>query len=374
MNSKKLIIIWLATVLIGLLLLGSWVYRIDPYIHYHTPKIDKYFYKLDGDYERSLNDGISKNFDYDAIITGTSMTENFKSSEMDELFNCTSIKIPYAGSSFKEINDSLERAVKANPNIKYVVRSVDLGKLFDDKDLMRDEMGNYPFYLYDQNPFNDVEYVLNEDVIWDKVYPMTVKSKEGEEPGITSFDQYASWHKSFNFGPDAVFEEYTSEGWDTAREIASSVKPQNVEPNISQNFVSIAKDNPDITFYYFFTPYSALWWKDYVDAGTLDELINAQIKTTELLLECENVKLYSFGDEFDITTNLNHYKDPYHYAEWINSFILEKMKDDEGLLTKENYESHFDEIHSFYKNFDFTSLLSQEDYEDDDEARLPHSS
>lgn len=64
--------------------MGICVLRVDPFIHYHKPLTNAYFYPLDN--QRSQNDGILKHFEYNALITGTSMTENFKTSELDELF------------------------------------------------------------------------------------------------------------------------------------------------------------------------------------------------------------------------------------------------------------------------------------------------
>lgn len=133
------------------------MYRIDPYMHYHKPDTEGYFYSLNN--QRSQNDGITKHFEYDALITGTSMTENFKTSEMDALFACNSIKVPYSGGSYKEINDNLKVAVENNPNLKMVVRGLDMGRFLDDKDVMRYDLGTYPTYLYDSNPLNDVQYI-----------------------------------------------------------------------------------------------------------------------------------------------------------------------------------------------------------------------
>lgn len=75
----------------------------DPYFHYHSPN-EKFYYNLKN--ERSQNDGIIRNFDYDAIITGTSMTENFKVSQANDLFNIKAIKVCFAGGTYREIDDN----------------------------------------------------------------------------------------------------------------------------------------------------------------------------------------------------------------------------------------------------------------------------
>ena len=55
MRGKIWLVSWLIIVITALSILGNWVYKIDPYFHYHKPELDKYFYRLDN--ERSQNDG-----------------------------------------------------------------------------------------------------------------------------------------------------------------------------------------------------------------------------------------------------------------------------------------------------------------------------
>ena len=65
----------------------------DPYFHYHG-KISGLKYRIYN--ERYINPGILKHFEYDAIITGTSMNQNFKTSTMDQIFgtdSCSILKI-----------------------------------------------------------------------------------------------------------------------------------------------------------------------------------------------------------------------------------------------------------------------------------------
>lgn len=150
-NAKIWITGYLILVLSALALAGIWVIRVDPFFHYHQPNTKGYYYRLNN--QRSQNNGILKHFDYNAVITGTSMTENFKTSEMDKLFGTNSVKVPYSGGSYKEINDSLKHALSNNPALKTILRGLDMSRFLDDKDDMRYDLGEYPVYLYDNNPF-----------------------------------------------------------------------------------------------------------------------------------------------------------------------------------------------------------------------------
>ena len=132
MKAKKWIIGWLALILVGLGTMGAWVYRVDPYMHFHKPDTETYFYSLNN--QRSQNSGIVKNFDYTALIAGTSMTENFKASEADRIFDVKSIKVSSSGCSYKEANEYIETGLNYNSSLKTIIRCLDMGMFLDDAD------------------------------------------------------------------------------------------------------------------------------------------------------------------------------------------------------------------------------------------------
>ena len=368
MKAKKWIVSWIIGVLGILVFLGIVVYKVDPYFHYHKPDIEKYFYDLNN--QRSQNDGITKHFSYNALITGTYMTENFETSDMDELFGTHSIKVPYSGGSYKEINDNLKKAVECNSNLKIVVRGLDMEMFFYDKDRMRTDLGTYPTYLYDCNPFNDVRYLYNKDVIFGRIYEMMCKTyQEDFIPGITSFDKYSRWQENYSFGknvviPEGNIDKRNEENQDKIMHLSADMQ-KSITENIEQNVISLADQNPDVEFYYFFTPYSIVWWERMVESGKVERQIEAEQYIIELILKHKNIHLFSFNNRTDITTDLNNYKDEAHYGAWINSLILKWMHEGKYLLTEDNYKTYLQEEYSFYTTFDYSGLDNQTDYESD---------
>lgn len=267
MKQKQ--IIWIAAffTIVGIILtiVGIWTYKVDPFFHFNKPDTNAYFYKINN--QRSQNDGISKNFDYDGIITGTSMTENFKTSEAENIFGGSFIKVPYSGGSFKEINDNLKIALSHNDKIKIIIRGLDMGKFIYDKDFMRDDLGTYPTYLYDDNKINDIQYIYNRDVIFSRVYPMTVENDEETFiGGITSFDSYSNWMRKATFGVNSLYpNELTVTDTSVEQVNLTDEERDIIRSNIQQNVTSLAEAYPDVTFYYFFTPYSAAWWQSLIN-------------------------------------------------------------------------------------------------------------
>lgn len=145
-------------------------------------------YPLDGARERYFNDGIVKHFDYDALITGTSMTENFRASECDALFGVNSIKVPFSGGSVTELSDTIRSALQKNPNLKLVICSIDELRLYQEQGYKQYDC---PEYLYDNNYFNDVNYLLNKSILFR--YSLAALEYTQEGHASTTFDEYGFW-------------------------------------------------------------------------------------------------------------------------------------------------------------------------------------
>lgn len=116
-------------VLIGLVLcllsVGLINYCVDPFYHYHKPYFG--FQPLVYN-ERYQNPGIVTHFDYDALIIGSSMTENFRTSEFDKTFNCKTVKVPYAGERTGSYNLIFEKAFSTH-KIRKVFMGLDMFSL-----------------------------------------------------------------------------------------------------------------------------------------------------------------------------------------------------------------------------------------------------
>ncbi|SCY72611.1 hypothetical protein SAMN02910371_03596 [Butyrivibrio sp. INlla14] len=338
------------------------MYIVDPFFHYHEPNLNQYYYELNN--QRSQNDGIIKHFDYDAMLVGTSMCSGFKNTEIDELFECNSIKTTFSGAFYKEINDNIETALRVNPDLKLVIRGLDLSYCMR-IDENRTDLGVYPTYLYNKNPLDDVHYLINRDILFGRVYPMIIGSKQGVTPGITSFDEYPGYMEGYSFGintvvPDGVTVVETSDFshlTDSDKEI--------IKKNLEQNVIRTADENPEVDFYYFFPPYSMAYWCQVYNQGEIYSWLEAEKYMAELIVPHHNIHLFSFFGRQDIITDLNNYKDSMHYASWICSLMLKWMKEENGRLTEDNYLEILEQDYRSLTEYDYALLNAQMDYEAD---------
>lgn len=324
---------------------GGLTVVLDPYFHYHKP-LESLSYRIYN--ERYQNDGIVKHFDYDAMITGTSMVQNFKTSEMDALFGTTAIKIPFSGAAYKEISENIERAISANPDLKMIIWGLDYNRFYGDFNATRYD--SYPTYLYDSNPFNDVNYFFNKSVtIGDTYYNVIAFTKNGGQ--TTTFDEYNNWNSAHTFGKEAILSQMTRPD-KSADKAYSKLNPENMEENV----LSLVKAHPEVEFYLFWTPYSIISFDLENQNGTLKNILKWEKEAIELTFPYENLRLYSFFDDFDVIVNLDNYKDQLHYSEDVNSYILQSMANGEHEIAAENYEVYCQNIWDFYTAYDYDSI------------------
>lgn len=362
MSAKK----WLTTLycllLAFLVVTGALVVWIDPFFHYHGP-VGGFYYQL-GD-QRSQNDGITRHFDYDAVITGTSMAENFRTSEFDALFGTHAVKLPYPGATYKEINDNLEKALDTHPDVTYVLRPLDLTHLIEDASAMRTDMGDYPDYLYDNNILNDVKYLYNSTVLFEYAAPMLAKRALGEEGGITPFDDY-SWSGDDEYSAEKALEGKTSFTPARSQPGLTEEEKQMVEDNIEANVVRTAREHPKTIFLYYFAPYSAAYYGKCMEDGTFEKLEEAEQLATKAILACDNIRLFLFSSDTDTTMNLANYKDMGHYSPEVSSLILERLHlavtgEEASLyeMTRESADDLLTREREIYESFDFNSLVAE---------------
>ena len=77
----------------------------------------------------------------------------------------------------------------------------------------------------------------------------------------------------------------------------------------------------------------------------------------EELINVENIKLFYFSDNIEITSNLDNYRDSIHYAEWVNSYMIKAMSKGEKMLTVDNYMSYLNQTKKYYDNYNYGMLF-----------------
>lgn len=355
MKRKNGAVIWFAGTLTAVFLIlavfaGICIW-VDPFFHYHKP-LNKYNYITAFRYYYT-NDGIIRNYDYEGVIAGTSMADNFKTSEAEELFGVGKfIKISMDGTGFVERTQQLERVYHRGKTPKYVIRTLDDAAIKLPSDKTKRDFSEFD-YLYNDNIFDDVNYLFNLSIFMQNTCEVLGSPlPDGEQP--IDFDKYLAWY--YPTGKEAVLKTYVIDGSNAEEAVFTAEDRERIIQNISCNITDLAYKHPETTFICFFPPYSICEWDKLKGEKTLNWTVEAQRTAAEEILDCPNIKLFGFSDNYDMTCNLDNYKDLDHYDADINSYLLKMMSEGTGQLNKDNYQEYFDEIRRFYGEYDYTWL------------------
>ena len=347
MSAKRYITVFAVFAGGGLLLAALLVYLIDPFFHYHMPwfGMEPVVHN-----ERYQNAGLADHADYDAIIVGSSMSENFDAAWFDEAFGARTLKLPYSGATVENVRIAIDRAEAATGGtLKYVFGNLDI-ELLGTVDTVASPL---PDYLYNRLLFDDVYYLLNKDVIIEDVTYTIQQNYRGTVAPLSSAYQ---WYTNSIFSKEQVLKDLTLP--DEFLPV-----PQETEA-ISDTTITavdrikrLADQYPETTFCYFYSPYSmARWYREYCKGKFLSDC-DVMRYSAQKLLECENVRLY-FPITYEIITDLDSYKDlGGHYGINIQYLIFEEIRDDINRLTTDNYERYFSDFQNAVMECDFEAVF-----------------
>lgn len=312
MNCKKWLISAVALILSALLLISCFVFTVDPLTHYHSPWFGLYPLVEN---ERYHNPGIAKNIRFDSVLVGSSMVQNSRVSDFDKTMHCKTVKLSFAAGRLCEYNKIINLSYENN-ELKNVFWGLDVYSLMDNAEDDEAALNALPQYLYDKNPFNDVSYLLNYDIL--KLSVRTVlKTSAGGENYLDNAYYFAD---SYKFGKKYALSGYCEPAKEAEK--SADLYTESCREIMSKNVISLIEEHPETTFWFFFPPYSVLTWNTYKCEGELTAALNAKKTAYDMLSKFDNVKIFDFQQLTDVTGNLELYKDYSHYNPDINSAMV----------------------------------------------------
>lgn len=338
------------TLLLILIVMGV-NYVFDPLQFYR-----KAFYAPDfSDQQRYQNPGLVKNYDYETIIIGSSMSENHIPSYVNEKLDTKTLKLSIMGSSIKEQQMITKMALETG-KVKNVIWVIDYFGLRGDPDRVREDFGPFPYHLYDKNPFNDMKYLLNIDTLKEVIHLLKV-SKGIEERRNPDLDKLNTWSHKYKYSRELVLKDWQK--WSKGGPVDSGeYELTNIQQNIDQNILTVVKNNTKVNFYLYYPPYSILQHRFYYDKNPVlfeNELISKRY-IFEQVEEMPNVKIFDFQDEKKWTFNLNNYKDLAHHNGRLNQLIIEAIAENKYRVERSNLEQVLNNLKIQVENLDFNEL------------------
>ena len=316
-----------------LLLLGVTVILVDPFFHYHAPIGGLKSVISNGEYQCV---GTVENFEYDSIILGSSVAENYNNRWFEEAFGGTTIKGIQRSAETADLLYYLNKAIESN-DIKNVYYSLDNTALSADPKKVYPHAG-MPLYIHNDNIWDDVQYIWNKDVIFEHIPYMFAMSFVGD------YDE----GESYNWAQYKTFsKEVTMSNYSRLETVSPMLEEEAYREAIDANLLaieSVVKEHPEITFRFICPPYSMLWWDNAYQAGELEQRLYASKAAAERLLPYENVEMYYFQNMEEVITDLDNYMDAIHFSQEINKNIVDWMAEGKYRLTLDNYEEEIDKM------------------------------
>lgn len=330
MKNIRFVAWFMAFVLLFAALVGTFVFAIDPLQLYRKAAYPPLFTKQ----QRYQNPGLAKNYTYDTLILGSSMTENFVPSEVGRLLDGNVIKLSMEGSTAKEQRMIADVAIDTG-QVQKVLWGIDYFSFRTNT--VRDE-ANFPFYLYDNNIWNDYKYLFNiSDVKHAFAAWLLPKSQLTQ---LRDFDLLNNWDAGATYGPGQVLAKWhearLSEQLDAANEPALDLVKQNFE----ENTMSLIEAHPDIQFIIYYPPYSILRQQMWYDLNP--QRFTNQLEMKKYMFErfsaYDNVQIHDFQSDSSITYNLDEFKDLSHHSGAINRLIAEEIAAKSHVVTANNVD------------------------------------
>ena len=285
------------------------VFLLDPFEHYRESAILPLY-----DQESYNNPGVARSYDYDAVILGTSMVEMSRPSVADAAFGVSTVKLPMRGSHTAQMGWQLSPVLQKRP-LRLAILAVDAYSLMGPVD-DREEIVEY---LWNDDPLDDVNYLLNRDVLLVRL-PRLLRNRGLSLAGKR--DAMYQW-------TDVVFSEQSvlaSVTFSRQREVTpADERLERSTANITENLLPSIRAHPETRFLIYMPPYSAAYWYQVMRGGLMEQQFRTRRRVCELLLGCPNAEIYDFSCRTDWIEDLSNYFDFSHHSTAVSDALIRAM-------------------------------------------------
>ena len=319
------------------------VYLVDPFFHYRAPDPEGEVW-FD---QRSQGAGLLRSQEYETLLLGSSLAANYRPFWFDVFYETSTVKITFPNGGFGEFGEALAYA-KARQDVKRVIFGLDPNLLSRSP---AEEPHQLPDYLYDDDPWNDGQYLLNKDALFRSAYTV-LKRTQGETQSIQ--DAFV-WDGNVSFNREEALGGYDRPETREAKKPADYFQ-ENCAANLRQ-VTGWLEAYPDTAFIFYFSPYSILFWDKMDLLGETEAVLTMLDQVTETLLRYDNAELQFFMDDFEVITNLDNYADHIHVAGRVTYQMSKAMNTGVYRLTEENRRERLEALGAFVESYDFQQLF-----------------
>jgi len=294
--------------------------------------------------ERSYHAITARNTQYDAAVFGSSVSENFKCSEIDRAFDVHSMKFTLQGGSVTE-RAYIWNYVNQQQPLKLMISDIAEQTFATTTPNFRIDQS-----LYETNHIQLREY-LSADNLKNAIYKifLGVRSK-------TDRDGLYTWHQNFEFGKKRLARLFYHV--DISRTTwPESLRIEDLQANLRQTLLPCIRrrQTPDSRIIFFFPPYSILHYQP----NALDRRMKFKAVIMDELLAIDGLDLYDFQAAENIVCNLGLYRDDIHYDETVNSWIVSEFASSRFLVTPNRKDEFIERHRQMVNSYDYAATAAE---------------
>lgn len=326
--------------------IGLISYIVDPFFQFRAKPGTRYFLN-----PRFITGGLAKNYDYNTVVLGSSMTQNFNLNILRNIdAESKPVKLSTGGMNCLEM-EYIYSFIKKE-QVKTFIINIDIPPFNATFEEVR-----YPQCLYENGIMNKLKYLYGYETfvrftpidIGLTIYLEDKKNITPEYDMKTNIDNVGNTSLNVHYGADYVKQLYLS-GWTVSEQTLKDMQPR-MQNRLDSMLARMSPDKyPDAEYIFVMPPYSALYWYYTKQQGYYDEFINFTRYISKSISKYNNVRIAFFFD-IDEITDLNYYADITHFNPAISDKILKNINNPVYTLDSLNIDYRLQKVDSLVNVF-----------------------
>lgn len=345
-SSRKFIVAVTITSLLCLLCIGLISFLVDPFFQFRAKPDTRYFLS-----PRLATGGLAKNYDYNTVVLGSSMTQNFNLNILRELYpDAKPVRLSTGGMDNLEL-EYVYQLIKKDKVNRFII-NLDIPQF----NVVFEEI-RYPTYLYEDGILNKLKYLYSYETFVrfapiDIGLTLYLKDKSYISP------KYDMKTNIDNIGNNSLENEYGAEFVKNLYLSNRTVSPQHLEnmqsrmeKRLDTLFAHLSPEKyPNAEFIFILPSYSALYWYHSRNSGYYTQFLNFTRHIYDRVAKYSNASIVFFFDIEEIT-DLNNYADITHFNPAVSDKILQNIANPEYKLNRANIDYKLNRLDSLVNKF-----------------------
>jgi hypothetical protein len=254
--------------------------------------------------------GLARFYPYDAVVLGTSTSNNFAPGDLDAAFGWQTMNFAMAGSSMAEQRAALDVAL-ATGKVRTVFWGIDPFAFGPHADRA------FPYYLYREPGWRTAPYLVNLGALDHAL--TTLMTPAAARVTLARWNAARVWAADYVYGRDQVVA-----AWQHRRVLAPMQLPDDVDALVDRTMTDVIRSHPSVRFDLVLLPYTALYYRmltgerprDFDAFCALDTAIVARAGTLP------NAAVFNFRDADAMVSDLDRFHDLLHFSGEVSRDIV----------------------------------------------------